>query len=52
MLLLFLEEALGDKEREVGVAVTGLLEPSIQVLLAELPDFIAVRLEHDAAANR
>ena len=38
VLLLLLEEALGDEEREVGVDVAGLLDAAVHVRLHVLPD--------------
>ena len=38
VLLLLLQEALGDEEREVGVDVAGLLDAPVHVRLHVLPD--------------
>jgi len=41
VLLLLVQEAGRDEEREVGVDVTGLLEALVERLLDELPDGVA-----------
>ncbi len=51
MIGLATEEGLGDEEREVGVLVTCFLEHIIQLALHLLPDGVAVRFDHHAAAH-
>ena len=50
MLCLFREEALGDKQGEVCVLYSGLLEHIVKYTLHLFPDCIAVRLDHHTAA--
>ncbi|MNJ45865.1 hypothetical protein D3C77_409770 [compost metagenome] len=51
MLFFLLEKALGNKEREVSVAMPCLLKPAVQFLLDMLPYFVTVRFEYDTAAH-
>jgi hypothetical protein len=43
--------ALGDEEREIGVDMAGGLEHVVQSALHLLPDGVAMRLDHHAAAH-
>src|SRR5438552_3630858 len=52
VLRLLLQEAHRNEEREVGVDVAGRLDAAVQLLLDVLPDGVAVRLDHHAAAHR
>src|SRR4026207_405713 len=52
VLLLALEQALRDEEREVGVDVAGLLDAPVHVALHVLPDAVAVGLDDHAALDR
>ncbi|MNC40949.1 hypothetical protein D3C75_896920 [compost metagenome] len=52
MILLFLEKALWNEHREIGVAVAGSLKAAVHFLLDVLPDFVAFRFEDDTAADR
>jgi hypothetical protein len=51
MLALFHEQAFGNEQREVGVDVTGVFEPSVEPLLYELPDGVTVRTDDHAALH-
>ena len=46
------QQAFRDEQRKVGVDVAGRLEPSIERLLDQLPDRIAVRTDDHAALDR
>jgi len=52
VVLFLLEKALRHQHREIGVAVPRFLEALVEAGLDPLPEFVAVRLEHDATANR
>ena len=52
MLRLLFEEALRDEEREIGVLVAGVLEHFVEDPLDVLPQPVAPRLDHHAAAHR
>src|SRR4029453_6444264 len=52
MLLFLLEKALWNKEREIGIAMTGFLKATIQIALDIFPKLITLRTEHDAAPYR
>jgi hypothetical protein len=52
VLGLLLEEALRDQQRKVRVLVAGLLEAGVQPALDVLPQRVAPRLDHHAAAHR
>ena len=51
VLGLFFEEALGDEQRKVRVLVAGVLEHAVERALDVLPDRVAPRLDHHAAAD-
>ena len=46
------DEAQGNEQREIAVLVAGFLDPPVERLLQQLPDAVAPRLDHHAAAHR
>ncbi len=52
MLGLLHQEAFGNEQRKVGVLRARLLDPLVKSALDSLPDRVAVRLDHHAAAHR
>ena len=52
VLRLFLQEALRDEERKVGVARAGLFDPAVEFVAQRLPDRESVGAEHDTSAHR
>ncbi|MNN54428.1 hypothetical protein D3C81_1692430 [compost metagenome] len=52
MILFLLEKALRNEHRKIRVAVPRFLEAAVHFLLNMLPDFKAVRFEHNTAADR
>ncbi len=48
----FFQEALGDEQREVGVAVAGVFETLVERALDVFPDGVAPGLDHHASAHR
>ena len=52
VLRLLVEEGLGNEDGEVGVLVARLLEHAVEGRLDVLPERVAVRLDHHAAADR
>ena len=52
VLGLALQVALRDQQREVGVDVTGLLDPPVDVGLQQLPHPVSVRADHHRAPDR
>ena len=47
-----LEVAHRDKERKIGIAVTGALETNVKFSLNVFPQGVPPRLDHHATANR
>ena len=52
VLRFFFEEALGNEQGEIRIAVTGFFEPSIQITLNVLPDGVPPWLDHHASPDR
>ena len=51
VILLLLQQALGDEHRHIYVLVTGLLEAAVHITLHILPDSVAVGPDDHAAFN-
>ena len=52
VLRFLFEEALGNEQWEIRIAVTGFFEPSIQITLDVLPDGVPPRLDDHAPSDR